>query len=458
MSLSFRNKYLKWLISIGFLLALYSLSYFYISMPTSDSQAFRGLNEYFASTKNLDPALPNHSYFQWPSFFLLVDMATSVSGLSLANFEFLLYSLIGFLFASGLYIYTSKKFNQGGFLMVAAYFIVMTYFFNYQAVPFSLAFGILLVLLILETCTKNNALKITMLVLYASLLFTHAFVPLFFVLYLLVRSIIGRSKNYFGLFLLSLISYLMVQLTLGRLSFAENILSVMTKPAEYASMIEVTFAPLQVQVPIDIIAQFFSRTVTIAFLIICVSGFLLMLIKRKINLMDMAILLTGIIYTGVGLVLYTLGTRAISLIMVPIALGAAYLFENKFRRLKPFLACIFLALILLFFFIPVHQSFSNEVQFQTRETYVAQNFVISHNDWRIGDSILMDYRVLMYTESKVADFINYKGNPQEANIVFYTTGLGKSLGNYTGDELTRDQRLNVLYDNGFSHLTIRRNP
>jgi hypothetical protein len=369
-----------------------------------------------------------------------------------------LYALIGFLFATGLYIYTSKKFKDGGFLMVAAYFIVMTYFFNYQAVPFSLAFGILLVLLVLETCPKNTALKITMIVLYASLLFTHAFVPLFFVLYLLVRGILGRSKYYGGLFLLTLTSYLAVQLTFGRLSFAENIMSVMTKPAEYASMIEVTFAPLQVQVPIDIIAQFFSRTVTIAFLIICGIGFFLMITKRKINLMDMAILLTGIIYSGIGTVLYTLGARAISLIIVPISLGAAYLFENRFQRLKPYFACILLVLIVLFFFIPVHQSFSNEVQFQTKETYVAQNFVIHHNDWSLGDSILMDYRVLMYIESKVPDFINYKGTPQDANIVFYTTGLGKTLGNYSGDELTRDQRLNVVYDNAFSYLTIRRNP
>ncbi|MDD1744792.1 MAG: hypothetical protein LUQ20_03130 [Candidatus Methanoperedens sp.] len=388
----------------------------------------------------------------------MTKMVTAISGVTLESFEFLLYGIIGFLFATGLYIYTSKKFKDGGFLMVAAFFIIMTYFFNYQAVPFSLAFGVLLLLFVLETCQKTVEVKTTMLVLYASLLFTHAFVPLFFVLYLLVRSILNRSKLYGGLFVLTLVSYLIVQLTFGRLSFADNILSVMTRPAEYSQMIATTLSPLQVQVPIDAIAQLFSRGVTIAFLIISGIGFTLLLIERKTNSVDTAILLTGIIYSGLGIFLYTLGTRAISLIFIPVAIGAAYIFENRFKRLKPYLASIFLVLIILFTFVPVHQSFGTEVQFQPSETYVAQNFFIQHYDWSIGDSILLTYRVSMYFDSKVAAYINYSSSPGEAKIIFYTTGLGKDFGNYTKDQLVQQQRLNMVYDNAFSCIAITRNP
>ena len=69
--LTTKNIYLKWLLTIGFLLTIYSLFYFYQMIPTSDSQYFRGLNEYFASTNDLNAYQPNHLYYQWPSFFIL---------------------------------------------------------------------------------------------------------------------------------------------------------------------------------------------------------------------------------------------------------------------------------------------------------------------------------------------------------------------------------------------------
>ena len=203
-----RNNSLKWMIAIGLVISIYSLSYFYYMLPGSDSQFFRGLTEYFIKTKDLDPLKPSHSYFQWPSFFLLADMAISVSGLELANFEFLLYTIIGFLMATAFYVYASKAYKNGGFLAVVAFFVAMFYFLNYQDVPFSLAFGLLFLLFMLETRQKSFNVILTMLVLFTGISFTHLIVSVFFVLYLLIRCMLNRSKQYGRLFLLTLIIYL----------------------------------------------------------------------------------------------------------------------------------------------------------------------------------------------------------------------------------------------------------
>ena len=54
MAISFKNKYWKWIMTVGFVIVLYSLSYFYYTMPTSDSAYFRGLTENFIRTNNLN--------------------------------------------------------------------------------------------------------------------------------------------------------------------------------------------------------------------------------------------------------------------------------------------------------------------------------------------------------------------------------------------------------------------
>ncbi len=130
---------LKCAASIGIIFAIYSLSYFYFSLPTGDSQAFTGLAQNFINTKSLDPSQLIHEYYSWPAFFLLADIVTSVSGLSLISYEFLLYAIIGSLLGITLYIYVAKIYEKGAILAVASFFISMFYFLNYQAAPFSLA-------------------------------------------------------------------------------------------------------------------------------------------------------------------------------------------------------------------------------------------------------------------------------------------------------------------------------
>lgn len=462
MALSFKNNYWKWIMTVCCVIALYSLFYFFHTLPTSDADYFTGLTENLIRTKNLDPSQPFHSYYQWPSFFILANITTLVSGLELATYEFLLFTIIGFLLATALYVYASKAHTHGGFLAVVAFFIVTFYFLNYQAVPFSLALGLLFLLFILETQKKNRGVILTMLGLYVSISITHAFVPLFFVLYLLMRSIVSRSKQYLNLSILTSIIYCSVQFTLAQFSFANTIISIMTLPTEYSGIISSTLTP--VSVATDVIAQAFSKTVTIAFAMICFAGFAFIIIKRKMRELDKAIFLTAAVYSGLGVIIYTLGSRALPILFVPVSLGVLYVYQSKFR---PYLTCFILILLVLVVFIPIHTSFIEDfpITFQTKEAQTTANFLIEKYNWNLTSVVISDVgakwyistQIQGYTEIDTASSSRFPtSNITAYDCIIYSLELAMSLqrSNVSLEETSQHilDGFNVIYNSGFSYI------
>ena len=463
MALSFKNNYWKWIMAVGCVITLYSLFYFYRTLPTSDADWFRGLIENFIRTKNLDASQISHSYYQWPSFFILANIATLVSGLELTTYEFLLFTIIGFLLATALYVYASKAYAHGGFLAVLAFFIVLFYFLNYQAVPFSLALGLLFLLFMLETQKKSSSVIVAILLLYVSISITHAFVALFFVLYLLIRSIISRSKKYLNLFILTLIFYLLAQFTLAHFSFSRTIILMMTLPTEYSSLISYTIAP--VSVITDVVAQAFSRTVTIGFAMTCLAGFVFIVIRRKMREIDKAIFLSGALYLGIGVVLYTLGSRGLPIVFIPISIGVLYVYQSKFR---PYLTCFILILLVLVVFIPIHTSFANspnQLMFQTKESYTTANFMIEKYPWNLPSIVISDFvvhgyisgarspQIQGYTEIDNAGSSRFlTSNITTYDCIVYSVGLGISLQRSNVSMQVILDGFNVIYNSGLSYI------
>ncbi len=458
MAVTTKSNFLKWILSIGLVLTLFSISYFYIMMPGADSQYFRGLTEYFFKTRSLDPSPLNLNYYQWPAFFLLADIVTSVSGLSLVNYEFLLYAIIAFLLATALYIYASKKHKMNGFLTVAAFFISITYFINYQSVPFSLALGLLFVLLMFEPHKKSAASTVIIIVLYVSLLLSHLFVPVFFVLYSLLRSLFDKNRQnkrfYRNFVVFSLVSYLVVQITIANFSFEQVVRNILDTPVTYSDIVLQTVGS-SFSIPI---VQFFSRVVTITTVGLCFGGFLLLILKRKMDVIDKAILITGIVYSALGFALNTLGYRAIAVVFIPISLGAAFLFKSK---LKPFIGGLFLILLILFLFVPLHQSFNREITFQTRETYLADNFFIDHYHWEKPGFVIADFRTMAYLQSKLNHYVYIYDSWEQSGgrgdgILFTPQFAGEPFGNYSSVEsLSQGERLDIVYNDGFSYVLIK---
>lgn len=451
-AVTFENKFLRWIMTVGIVMAMYSTSYFYYSLSTADANLFGGLNEYFAKARILDFSQVGKSYFQWPAFFILTDIATSVSGLELANFEFLMYTIIGFLLTTTLYIYASKAYKNGGFLAVVAFFIAMFSFLNFQFVAFTIAFGLLLLLLTLDTQRWNSSMILTMLVLFTSMTLTHAFVPLFFVIFLLIKSIISRNKQYGVFFLLTLIIYLVYQITSTNNALESYIRLMQSFSTEIPRMVGVK----PVFVPIDAIAQKFFVAILITTVTICVAGFIILLIKRKMRDLDKAVFLTGAVYFGLGVMLWVLGSRAIPLAFIPVSLGASYLFGTRF---KPYLKSFFLVLLILFSFISLHASFANEIFVRTKESYTAENFFIDH--WTNRSFTLANWWVADYFESKLTlRAYAFSRDPlmiKEVDTIFYTVTLGLQMRdfNYTIEKIINEERLNVVYSSGSSIVATR---
>ena len=469
-SFTSQSRRVKWLLAVGFVLATYSLLFFYFTLPGADSQAFRGLTEYFIQTGDLNPSLQTHSYFQWPSFFILSDIATSISGLSLLNFEFLLFGIMCTIYASALYVYGTSSFKQAGFAAVAAFFVGMFFFLNFQGVPYTLAFGLLLLLFMLETRTANRNLLIIQLVIYVGITFTHPFAPLFFVLYLLVRFLISRERKYLGLAFLTSTIFLVVQVVRAWDSFIRNIVVVLfTPPDDFSLIVANSFAPISH--PVDQVAQMFSRSVTIAVIGFCILGFFLMLIKGKLRSTDKAILVTGVVYSVIGVVLYTIGSRAYSLVFIPLSLGVPYLLGSRFKR---FVKPVFLLLIILFVAVPLHNSFpSSEVGYQTEEAYRTENFLIDHYNWTKESVLLSHFRAMQYIQTKYY-VQNRQSSPalfehdiysptfpsmEEYDCILYTLGLGSNLltYNYTLNSIAQSEQFNMVFSSGLSNILIKSN-
>ena len=175
---------------------------------------FRGLTENFVRTHNLSSQA--NGYYQWQAFFILADVTFAVSGLRLISYEFLLITLIGFLLSTTLYLYVSEFSRRSGILAVLAFFISSFTFLNYQAAPFTVAFCLLFLLFVLDLQKKTANITIVMLVLFTALTLLHAFVPVFFLAYLLIRWLItGRDKKISSFLILLLTIYLWSKLSLA---------------------------------------------------------------------------------------------------------------------------------------------------------------------------------------------------------------------------------------------------
>jgi hypothetical protein len=271
-----------------------------------------------------------------------------------------------------------------------------------------------------------------------------------------VLYVLNRNKKNLGLFLLTATIFSAWQIFQAPSSFVRNIKLFITANPEYTGQIEGTLA--SASVPLDIVAQTFSRFVVITTAIVCGVGFIVLLIRRKIGLTDKAVFLSGMIYSVLGVLVFLLGSRAFALVTIPVSLGASYLFESRFR---PYLKCLFFVLLILFLSIPLHLSFyDTDVLFQTKEAYEAENFMLDHYNGTNSNYILANYRVRTYLGPKITGrayidyhFLKFK----EADIIVYTVGLGRSLlkANYTLERILYDERLNLIYSNSFSSIAIR---
>jgi len=462
-----KNNILRWIIAVSTVVLMYSLSYFYYMIPGPDSHLFRSLTEYFVLTGDLS-SKPYHSYYQWPLFFMLNKVVTSITGLDLRYFEFMLYGIIGFVLATSLYLYASKA-CANGYVAVVAFFVIIKYYYNYQWAPFSVSSSLLLLLFTLDSYSfRKREATLATLIIFFSMTLTHAFVPVFFIVYSFVIYIMNKNQKYLKVFLLTLIIYLTMLIYYTVLFFpdlVQQLTSIYT--LEYTKIVKAAVASSVAPRPyIDIIAQMFSRAVIITATIVTGLGFIILLIKRKLREIDYAILLTGVLYVGIGFLLPVLGTRAFFIITIPASLGAPYLIESRFRKNFKFL---FLIIIILFTFVSLHGTFYDiQIQFQTKEQYKCANFLIDNYNWKKTSLLLSDFRLMHYLRGRSLgksvifedDSPDFLRDIKDYNCVVYTVGIAKSflrLNHSVEKSLSEFEihHFNLIYNSGnFSYIFL----
>jgi len=216
----------------------------------------------------------------------------------------------------------------------------------------------------------------------------------------------------------------------------------------------------QTSIQYEIIPRIISRFIVISNSIICFTSFIIFFIREKINPINKAILISGGIYSTLGIFINVLGQRAWPIVFLPISLGASYIYKTKFKKYIKF---FYLFLIILFVFIPINRSFyRGAIIFQTREAYQAENFMIDHYNWENDDIILAYFRVGKYLGARLVRYVESEFSyifPRinEYDSIFYTMGLDKSLlmYNYTKERILQEEKFSSVYNNGFSYLMIR---
>jgi hypothetical protein len=104
--------------------------------------------------------------------------------------------------------------------------------------------------------------------------------------------------------------------------------------------------------------------------------------------------------------------------------------------------------------------------FQTKEAYYAENFMIDRYNWTNPSLILAHYRVTTYLQTKQPSLSAYFEDAvysplfprlKEYDTIVYTVGLGKDLlrHNYTTEKILREEKLNFIYNNGFSYIATK---
>jgi hypothetical protein len=468
-----KNRNLQWGISIAIVFAMLSLRYFYYYLPGSDSNYFRGLTEYFSQSGHLDSSNPAHYYFQWPGFFILNELLTSLTGLSSKYCEFLLFSIFTGLIVSFIYVYASRL-TENATIAVIFFFIMGFYFINLQWAPFTLAFVLLLALFNISTLAHHKVSStFIILLIFEAVCLSHFYVPIFFIIYLLFLYLKGKDTWHLRLTLLVVSVYVAnLLLFLQPVFLFSKILPELSKfldyqGGDYGSIVGQVTKVLINQPSIDFIAQNVSRIVTVTAICLCITGFLLLIKKRRLKNIDYAIFLTGIAYAVLGFVFSFQGDRAIQILLIPLSIGACIFYSSKFRK---YFQGFFLIILVLFIFLPIHGysdlAINGRLQYQSFESHQTSNFLVSYYNWNVGSLILSSTPDRLYLNTRTGstavtfesdDSPQFPRAPDEYNCIYYSVGLAKNLittNSSIGTE-ANNVRFNIIYNDGLSYIALR---
>jgi len=376
-----KNKIIQATCSSIFPLLLYVPYYYYSYLPSPDCGFSRSAFQIFHITGLNSVAIP---YFEFPISFSLNEMIHLTTALDEKGISFVCFTLYGILLGLFLYLFflkLKKSFNQNNqlipYMSVIIYFVGIFPFLMYQWVPQTLAlvYFFLLIMIINYIISDLDEIKwiIIFILVFISLVLTHPFISVFFILFFGFLAIKKRYLLPIFLFIFSIYIIYTLYYTLSNFSSYikafETAIQYIGK--EYSAMISKSVKETE-----GIISQFISLFNRITFPMIWILsaiGTVFLFLKRKIDFVLIALGLAGGIYLVVGGVFDILGTRSTQILLIPIAIGFMF-FITKWRKSTIVLIVVILILAI---FGPMRVAY-NYTHFQTYEDVNACNFLVNN--------------------------------------------------------------------------------
>ena len=470
-SMNTKKSYLLFLLASITPLVLYSYKSFFSYLPSSDAGNVRALFD-ISTSIGLDSTVD--PYFQYPIYFLSNIISDQIVGWNVNNIAMFTYFLYGVLIAMFLFLYL-RKFStnhQTVFLGIVFYFIGVFLFINYQWVPQTLALVFFLILLLIYD--KNQMIFRTLIILvFTALVFTHAFIPVMFLIFYGLYLLNHRKRLYLFILLAWIYSIVLFYHTTAYLPdiimvFRDSVLGV----GDYQEL--VTRSLIDPIGPISQLISMINRLIVPFVWAVISLGFLVLFLKKKLHLDTIFMSITGGLYLVGGVFFSILGTRAFQIVFIPLLQGISY-YQKHWK--KYFIVFVVLILVLSVF-LPMRKSYDNYF-YQLEEEAEASEFLATSLPISISNHIAVsqvshDYvlKKMLFFHRDSSDFeypLLLRPHTQEFYEIFnktmrrqsyllYNPNLGKHISAYgmTFSEIssTVDQNLinNKVYQAGGTYV------
>jgi hypothetical protein len=352
--------------AVAFFTLMHSLGYFFYTSPGPD-QFFRNFAASYLNFGFINQDISQQ--YPWPGFFLLTNLFQEVTGLSQNAFSWIYVFLSGALLSLSIF-FIARRHRLNPFWAVVAYSMTGYFFLNYQFAPQTLGLAFVMLLLQLDYAGKQGrSEKIVGVILLFAVAIFHAFIGVFYLVYLLVRAILDRS--YFPRAALAASIILVSDVFLAATSFPGLTTAIFSSLlallgfGEYLNAITVTSLPTS---PF----QQFSRLAVVGAGIVSAYGLVAAIRKQRLRRPDTAIITSSMFLAGVGVAVEYVGLRTLQLAMVAAGIGAGFFPQMLAKRRLLTLILLFLGISSIF---PVLNANYQPYLYQTQDDIAAASFL-----------------------------------------------------------------------------------
>jgi hypothetical protein len=453
------KKSIKVICSAFIPITLYVYSFYFSYLLSADSGNVKSMFEIFHKVGIDSSVIP---YFQYPTYFTLNEITNQILGIDSNSIAALFFALYGILLGAFLFLFLFKKTRddqfQIAFLAIPLYFITIFFYINYQWVPQTFAL-VLFFLLLLTIDREGNQYKLFSFIIFIPFVFTHAFIPVIFLLFFGLYTY--KKRSFFKFFILMCCIYVTV-LIYYTTYYLPVIIDIFKETfngfgGEYTSKIAISLK--ETTGIFDQIFSFINRIrIPLTFIVLSL-GFVISFVKKKLDFLIIMLIIAGGFYLTIGLFFSILGLRALQIVVISLVLGIGF-YAIKWRKQTLIFVIV---LLLLSIAGPMRNSY-NQTNFLLNEEENACRFLATTMPFGVQHNIALDQVDWGYF-TNIDKYINGRSSlairpgTQEFYLIFHPFMKENNYVIYNSNLVKEIKNFGVMSDNNtiFSKTTALNN-